>query len=365
MSPDRGLLVVGTGLIGTSIAMAAGLAGYDVMVDDVDPARLDLAISLLARGGRPWQQEPVSVAVVATPPNVVGSVCQQLLRTGLCSTVTHISSVQLQPQLEVESTLSLPAEFVGSHPIAGRELSGPQHASPDLFRERSWVICPTGRSAAASVEAVVGLATDCGAVTRVMSAEDHDALLARLSHVPQLLASALAASLVGMDRASVALAGSGLRDTSRLADSNPDMWLQIVAANAAAVAPALRPVVDRLASVLGELTQQPPAATGPAVADLLAAGRAGRDLLTGKHGERPVPWATVAVIVPDEPGALARLLGDAASAGINVEDIRVEHAPGHPVGVVELAVQPAGREPLHRELGRRGWTTTSSPPRTG
>jgi prephenate dehydrogenase len=359
------LLVVGAGLIGTSVALAARLAGYEVWLDDIDRERLSLAVSVA--GGRPSTDglHRVDLAVAAVPPGAVGGVIAGLVTSDIAPIVTHLASVQLQPQLEVESLIPGFDGFVGSHPIAGRERSGPHHASADLFTKRPWVVCPTGESAPAAVEAVSGLARACGAVVTVMSAAAHDTLLARLSHVPQLVASALAGSLVGLERSEVALAGTGLRDTSRLADSDAALWAEIVAANPAAVAAALRAVVTPLSDLADVLDSADPAGSADAVHGLVSRGRAGRDLLAGKHGQRAVRWAAVSVVVPDEPGALARLLSDAADAEVNVEDIRVDHSPGQPFGVVELDVQPAQGEPLATELSRRGWTATANPPLPG
>jgi len=195
-----------------------------------------------------------------------------------------------------------------------------------------------------------------------MSAARHDALLARLSHVPQLLASALAGSLEGLDRADVALAGTGLRDTSRLADSEAGLWAEIVAANPVAVAAALRLVVDPLTTLIAVLDSADQPAVARAVDALVARGRRGRDLLAGKHGQAAVRWGTVSVVVPDEPGALARLLVDAAAAQVNVEDIRVDHSPGQPFGVVELDVAPGQGEVLERALAALAWAASASPP---
>jgi prephenate dehydrogenase len=209
---------------------------------------------------------------------------------------------------------------------------------------------------------VSALATACGGLVTVMSAVDHDALLSRLSHVPQLVASALAGSLVGLDRSEAALAGTGLRDTSRLADSDPALWGDIVAANPAAVATALRAVIDPLAELAEILDRSEPTESAAAVRELVARGRQGRSLLAGKHGLAAVRWASLSVVVPDEPGALARLLVDAAAAQVNVEDIRVDHSPGQPLGLVELDVAPERAHSLEQALVARGWTATANPP---
>jgi prephenate dehydrogenase len=356
------LLVVGSGLIGTSVALAARAAGHEVWLDDQDAERLGLAVSIGA--GQPWTTtvDSVDLAVAAVPPAAVGPVIHSLISSSVAPILTHLASVQSDPQLQVERLDPGFVGFVGSHPIAGRERSGPHHASADLFRRRPWVVCPTDHSSADAVAAVTALAEGCGAAVTVMSAAAHDALLAQLSHVPQLVASALAGSLVGLDRGDAALAGTGLRDTTRIADSQAAMWAEIVAANPVAVASALRGVVAPLNSLLDALEAPEQDGVATAVTALVSQGRRGRDLLGGKHGQRPVRWATVAVVVPDEPGKLARLLVAAADADVNVEDIRVDHSPGQPFGVVELDVAPDLGESLESHLTASGWSATASPP---
>jgi prephenate dehydrogenase len=352
--------VVGTGLIGTSVGLAARAAGYQVFLADSDATRVELAESVGAGRAQPAEFAGVDLAVVAVPPAAIASTVDGLIRSGVAPTVTHVGSIQHEPQREVEAHHPSFAGFVGSHPIAGRERSGPHHASADLFRERPWVICPTAQSSPEAVAAVVALARDCGAVVSEMPAAAHDQALARLSHVPQLVASALAGSLLGMDRAELALAGTGLRDTSRIADSDPGMWAEIVAANPGAVAAALAAVTEPLLALQAAL------ADGEAVAErvfaLVEQGRAGRGLLAGKHGQAAVRWATVSVVVPDEPGRLARLLGDASDGGVNVEDIRVDHSPGQPLGIVELDVAPGMAATLQAGLERRGWRASANEP---
>ncbi|HEX3706239.1 MAG TPA: prephenate dehydrogenase [Mycobacteriales bacterium] len=359
MSRPQRLLVVGTGLIGTSVGLAAREAGYEVFVANRDPERLAVAVELGA--GQPWDGTArVDIAVVGLPPGVLAPEIERLMRAGIAPTITHVCSVQQQPQLEVEARIGPWGGFVGSHPVAGRERSGPQHATGDLFQDRPWVVCPTPTSSAAATDAVESLALACGARVSRMPAPDHDALLARLSHAPQLVASALAAALVGLDQADVALAGSGLRDTSRIADSDPHLWAEIVAANPAGVAVALDAVLEPLLALRAGLTagEQP----DEAVRALVQRGREGRQLLAGKHGHAAVRWATVTVAVPDEPGALARLLAEAAEAGVNVEDIRVDHSPGLQIGQVDLDVAPGRSAELAAALEERGWRADGTEP---
>lgn len=354
----RRLLVVGTGLIGTSVALAVRHSGADVLLSDADEGRLATAVAAGAGHALGAGADPsVDLVVVAVPPAQVARVVIDALRRMPLAIVTHVSSVQTLPQWEIEASNGDISRFVGGHPIAGRELSGPAHASPDLFAERPWVVTPTSASTPAAVAAVMALARACGARPTVLDAEAHDALFAQLSHVPQLVSSALAASIAGMSSGDAALAGAGLRDTTRLADSDPGMWAEIITANATPVAVGLRAVAEPLLHLAEALET----GTGPdqAVRHLIDEGRAGRALLPGKHGGAPIEVRLVQVVVPDQPGALARLLGDVAAESVNLEDLRVEHAPGQPLGIAEISVLPGAYEPLVAALTARGWTVTA------
>jgi prephenate dehydrogenase len=352
------LLVVGTGLIGTSVALAVTAAGGEVLLTDTDPRRLSTAVA--AGAGQaldPDRRIDVDVVLVAVPPSRVGELASHHLRSMPGTIVSHVSSVQALPQREVEAAGVDLARFVGGHPIAGRELSGPVHASADLFIERPWVLTPTSATAPAAVETVSAVARACGARPTLLDASVHDAVFAQLSHVPQLVASALAGSIAAMSGAEAALAGTGLRDTTRLADSEPDLWAEIIVANASPVAAGLRAVAEPLLALAGDLDDGGDA--GRTVRALLEGGRAGRALLPGKHGGAPVEVRLVQVVIPDEPGALARLLADVAAVEVNLEDLRVEHAPGQPSGIAEISVLPGAHDRLVDELTGRGWTVTS------
>ena len=219
------------------------------------------------------------------------------------------------------------------------------------------MVTPTFSSSQEAVDAVLMLVRTCGARPTLLDAETHDALFARLSHVPQLVASALAGSITGLSGDDAALAGTGLRDTTRLAESDPGMWAEIIAANAAPVAGGLRAVAEPLLHLAEALDRGDD--PGPAVRALLDSGRAGRALLPGKHGGAPVEVRLVQVVVPDEPGALARLLSDVAAESVNLEDLRVEHAPGQPLGIAEVSVLPGAYDSLVTALTARGWTVTA------
>ena len=354
--PD--LLIVGAGLIGTSIGLAVRAAGGRVALLDSDPARASLAARMGAGEVVPGLVR-ARLAVAAVPPALVGATCAELLHALPDTLVTHVCSVQHGPAVEVEALVRTSVQrFAGGHPIAGREVSGPAAASADLFADRPWAVCPLPGSSSAVTDAVVELARLCRAEPIVLPAREHDELLARLSHAPQLVASALASTLATMTEDETRLAGTGLRDTTRLADSDPAMWGQIAAANAIELAAAVRAVAEPMLALAETLETGDSSAADEAVRALVTRGRAGRAMLPGKHGRRAVQLAVVRCIVPDTPGSLARLFADAAAFSVNVEDVRVDHAPGQPIGFAELFVAPADRERLVRGLRERDWTVT-------
>jgi len=369
--PGR-LLVVGAGLMGTSLGLAVRRAGGTVHLHDRDPQRVALAASL---GAGDACAEPdageacgaFDVAMAAVPPRLTASVCIGLLRSGVADVVSHMASVQANIQAEVETSETELSSFVGSHPVAGRETTGPAGADAGLFQGRPWALCPPAGASAEAVAAVSRLILAVGGVPIQLGAQQHDELLARVSHVPQLVASALAATLLDRPEAA-ALAGPGLRDMTRLADSPAQMWSEIVSANAPAVRAALDALAVHLDGVRRRLDDRPDAGVGDglgdgsdddaparAVADLIERGHAGRALLPGKHGRPARLLASVLVVISDEPGSLARLFRDIAESEVNVEDVRLEHAPGQPRGVVELAVAPGERDRLLAALAARGW----------
>lgn len=358
------VLVVGCGLIGASVGMALRDAGRDVCVHDELPSVVGEAVRRGA--GRAWDGvESAQIALIAVPPRVTASALIAAQSRNVARTYTHVASVQSQVQREVEALSSDPSVVVGGHPLAGRELSGPGAATADLFAGRPWALCAGETTSVQARNDVAALISDCGADAVVLSAAAHDASVALLSHLPQLTASALAAGLVGAGagQASLQLAGPGLVDTTRLAASDAELWTQIVELNAAEIAPFMTALAGRLTATAAALTALGGTPTPPEAAravaelrDLLRDGNAGRALVPVKRGAASDAFAPLRVSVPDQPGRLAALLGDAGAAGVNVEDVHVEHIPGRPTGVIELLVRHEDLDRLAGVLEPRGWS---------
>ncbi|MEX2290875.1 MAG: prephenate dehydrogenase [Mycobacteriales bacterium] len=355
------LLVVGTGLIGTSVGLA--LRGQaDVLLSDPDAAAVDVATDRGA--GRRWDgRESFSHCLVACPPGAVASVVAGLAGA---ATVSHVASVQRAVQDDLRAAGVDLTRVCGSHPMAGKEQSGPQAASAELFVGRPWVLCPDEATSAAALTTTRQLAEQCGAEPLVMPAEQHDAAVALVSHLPQVAASAVAAVLARAG-SGLELAGPGLQDTTRIAASDPRLWIDVLRQNASAVAPLVRLLADEIdaaARALDRLAADSDADSdsdsGPdpdaaVVEDLLRRGNAGRALVPRKRGEHDRDFVPVCVVVPDSPGELAGVLVSAALAGINVEDVRVEHLPGRPTGVIELLVLLSEQTDARRALTAAGW----------
>lgn len=346
-----GVLVVGAGLLGTSLGLALRRAGVAVHLADRDP---DTVAAAVARGaGSPASPTAtVDLAVVAVPPAATGGAVADLLDAGIADYVTDVASVKVLPAREVAARAADAARYVGGHPMAGREVSGPGAATVDLFRGRPWVVCPTEGSDPLATGAVASLARAVGAQPVTMPADEHDAAVALVSHAPHLVASLVAARLEHAPEHEVGLAGQGVVDVTRVAAGDPRLWTEILEANAAAVRDVLAGLRADLDAALAALDET----RGGALTDLLEAGVRGRNRLPGKHGGRPTAYVTVPVAVEDRPGQLARLFADAGAAGINVEDVRIEHVQGIPTGVVEIAVRPGRDDDLARALRGRGWT---------
>jgi prephenate dehydrogenase len=154
------------------------------------------------------------------------------------------------------------------------------------------------------------------------------------------------------------LSGQGIRDVTRIAAGDSRMWAQILAANAAAVADVLAAVSADLTAVAEALREAAADGAAPdlkAVTGLLDEGTAGVTRIPGKHSKPRRDDMVVQVVIPDVPGELARLFRAAGDAGVNIEDIGIEHSPGLPVGVAELVVRPEAVARLTQALAASGW----------
>jgi prephenate dehydrogenase len=246
--------IVGLGLIGGSIALAARQlwpTGLVVAVDvkgTLEKAMVLHAIDVAADD--PVVLADVDLVILAAPVHqnldVLASLPEHLSRSVV---ITDTGSTKREI---VEAARRLPPNltFVGGHPLGGAARSGIEHARPDLFRGRPWLFTPATDTAGAAVAKLCEFATALGARPCLLSATEHDHLLAYISHLPQLVSTALM-HLVGdtVGREGLALTGRGLQDVTRLASSPAGIWKDVCASNADELGPAL----DALIKVLSEL----------------------------------------------------------------------------------------------------------------
>ncbi|MCC3768044.1 prephenate dehydrogenase [Streptomyces sp. UNOC14_S4] len=356
----RTALVIGTGLIGTSAALALQSRGVQVHLADHDPDRARTAAAL----GAGTDEEPegrVDLVVVAVPPAHVATTLAEAIRAGRARGYLDVASVKGGPRRELEALDCDLTGYIGTHPMAGRERSGPLAGTADLFEGRPWVLTPTRETDTEVLNLALELVALCRAVPVVMDADAHDRAVALVSHTPQLVSSMVAARLQDADETAVRLCGQGIRDVTRIAASDPRMWLDILSANPGPVADILSAVAADLDETVralralqaGDKEEREDGAAG--IEDILRRGNAGRSRVPGKHGAAPAAYETVTVLIGDQPGELARIFADAGRAGVNIEDVRIEHATGQQAGLIQLMVEPRAASALAAELKERGW----------
>ncbi|GHF41087.1 prephenate dehydrogenase [Streptomyces mashuensis] len=356
----RTALVIGTGLIGTSAALALAGRGVQVHLSDHDPAQARTAAARGAGTDQPPEGR-VDLAIVAVPPAHVARTLHEAVQGGVARAYLDVASVKGGPRRELEALGCDLTAYLGTHPMAGREKSGPLAATADLFEGRPWVLTPTAGTDTEVLNLALELVALCRAVPVVMDADAHDRAVALVSHTPQLVSSLVAARLRDADETAVRLCGQGIRDVTRIAASDPRMWVDILSANPGPVADVLAGVAADLDETVRALRALEAADDGKrrdgaaGIEDVLRRGNAGRARVPGKHGAAPAVYESVTVLIGDQPGELARIFADAGRAGVNIEDVRIEHATGQQAGLIQLMVEPGAVAGLTATLRDRGW----------
>ena len=343
--------VIGTGLMGGSLGLA--LRRHDGAVEirgyDEDPTS---AAAALERGAITHRSSSAAEAVAGARVVALGVPVDRIpeVLDGIAgdvpvdAVVTDLGSAK--EAVVAHGTRVLGDRFVGGHPMAGSERRGIEAASEGLFDGAWWILTPTEATSQASYRAVTEIVTAAGARPVALEPGVHDALVARLSHLPQLVASALVdvAASSGDKEALLGLAAGGFRDVTRIAASHPELWVAIIRANRAAVLDAIRTLQRTLGSLEANISE----GAWDEVGRRLAAARSARLELFAKpdYGDEPV---TLSMLVPDRPGVLAEVTTAAGQLGANIEDLRIMHSTEGGAGRLELVV--AGREPAELLLG--------------
>ena len=337
--------IVGSGLIGTSIGLGLVQRGIAVEMVDSDPLAQALARDLT---GGVVVADP-ELVIFALPTSGLSQVIQSEIDLNPQSTFMDVGSVKSEVVLQVETFPGLSTRFLPTHPMAGREIGGAGSARADLFQGRSWILTPEADCAPESKNLVLELISLLGATPIELSALDHDAAVAKISHLPQIAASLVAKQLTGTPAEWMELAGQGLRDTTRIAGSDEKLWKEIIYSNRTEIS-------ELLISLQNDLTQMIASLDDPAkIADLIAAGREGKALIPGKHGGKAREYSYLPIVIDDKPGQLGAIFNECAAMQVNVEDLNIEHSPGQLSALITLSLSADDADKLSAHLTSIGW----------
>jgi prephenate dehydrogenase len=348
------LAVLGVGLIGGSVGLAARREGCEVAGWDVDPAVLDAAAS---RGAVDSPATSIEVALagaeaafLCAPVGALPALSREALgAAGADAVVTDVGSTKLALAAATEDE-----RFIGGHPIAGSEASGVEHARADLFQGAAWYLTPGERSSGVLYERLHGLLVAFGARPIAIDPETHDRLLATVSHLPHVLANVLvsqAAADLAREGEALPRVGPSFRDTTRVAGASSGVWTDIYLTNAEAIAERIDDTVDRLRRVAADLR----AADAGAVRDWNETARDDRQrLLEADLAGGPVHELRVSV--PNRPGIVAQVALALGRGGVNIADMALAPAPDNRSGSITLWVVGEGAGARAAELiGKLGF----------
>ena len=337
--------IIGSGLIGTSIGLGLVQQGIAVEMVDSDPSAQALAKDLV---GGVAVIDP-ELVIFALPTSRLSQVIQDEIALNPQSTFMDVGSVKNEVVLYIQTFPGLSARFLPTHPMAGREIGGASSARADLFQGRSWILTPEADCVPESKKLVLELIECLGATPIELSALDHDAAVAKISHLPQIAASLVAKQLTGTPLEWMELAGQGLRDTTRIAGSDEQLWKEIIYSNRSEISVLLT-------SLQNDLSQMIQALDDPAeIASLIAAGRAGKAMIPGKHGGIAREYAYLPIVIDDKPGQLGAIFNECAAMQVNVEDLNIEHSPGQLSALITLSLSSQDAEKLSAHLTSIGW----------
>jgi prephenate dehydrogenase len=289
------------------------------------------------------------LVVLALPTSALSQVIKTEIDINPQSTFMDVGSVKNEVVLQVKTISGLSERFLPSHPMAGREIGGASSARADLFQGRSWILTPEADCAPESKSLVLELISILGATPIELSALDHDAAVAKISHLPQIAASLIAKQLTGTPAEWMELAGQGLRDTTRIAGSDEKLWKEIIHSNRSEIS-------ELLISLQNDLAQMIAALDDPAkIAALIAAGREGKAMIPGKHGGKAREYSYLPIVIDDRPGQLGAIFNECAAMQVNVEDLNIEHSPGQLSALITLSLSADDAEKLSSHLTSIGW----------
>ncbi|MAR54744.1 MAG: prephenate dehydrogenase [Acidimicrobiales bacterium] len=342
--------IVGTGLIGGSVALALGEAGWHVTGFDIDAQRAERAreIGVIDAVGIDPEAE---LTVVAVPAGAL----EKEIRNALQQTkgmVTDTGSVKAMVARSIDNP-----RFVPGHPMAGSEQDGVDGADQQIFEGAVWVLTPTEGTDDLGLRQLQTVLSSMGCDVVTMTPERHDALVAIVSHVPHLTAASL--MCLADDRALddaplLRLAAGGFRDMTRIAAGHPEIWLDICEQNSEAIVAVLDEFSDRISNVRSLVAE----ADRDGLTTVLSQARRARTNLPSRY-VRPQDLIEIRIPIPDRKGQIANITMLAADCDVNIADIEVAHSTEGAEGVLVLVVARAEVQRFLAVLAGQGYKPTT------
>jgi len=352
-------MIFGTGLIGGSVGLALRERGWHVTGVDTHEGVAARAVELGALTVEGVDVD-ADLVVVATPVRATAGVIGEILDSGGWRPdvlITDVGSVKGPLVAGIDYPY-----FVGGHPMAGSEQVGVEGAAGDLFVGATWVLTPAATTDPDAYARVRSVLADLGADVVDLAPDQHDALVAVVSHVPHLTAAALmdlAAGLGQEHAALLQLAAGGFRDMTRIAAGQPSIWPDICDDNAGAIVATL----DLLLEALGDMRRRVADHDHDSLLETLERAAAARRVLSDR-APLPEEMVEVRIPVPDRPGVIAEVTVLAAELGINILDLEIAHSVDGDRGVLVLLVDRLSAPTLLATLADRGYRASGSPPGT-
>ena len=343
----RKIRIVGAGLIGTSVGLSLKAAGSTVEIIDINPNAMKLAADLV-------KSETITdpdLIIVTVPISANAEMVIAQLKSNPKSLVCDFASVKSDLLLKVEELSANPENFFSLHPMAGREISGAENARADLFEGRAWIGISDSVKDAKNKVIAQNLVQMCGGTLYWLTSKEHDELVAKISHIPQILSSVIAGSLESLSTENLNLAGQGLRDLTRLASADAALWSQILTENHASIAP----VIDSIINDLERVKQSIEDSDLSELNKFLIKGNKGKSKIPGKHGAKNRDYSYLPIVIDDKPGELARIFNECAKVSVNIEDLSIEHSPGQETGLITLALSSSDCIKLSNHLENLGF----------
>jgi prephenate dehydrogenase len=351
------IAIIGLGVIGASLGMALKSARPDLEVlgTDIDPATVEKAMEMAAIS-RPFFKEDISgcdVVFIATPLRIIPQILMQIwdeLTPG--TIVTDVGSVKSWVMTQFEKYLPPGVSGIGGHPLAGSDRSGITGADKYLLQNAVYVLTPLATTDGEKVEKLKDLLAETGAKVVLLSADEHDQMVGKVSHLPHIVAASLMNKLE-QHQGALRLAAGGLRDTTRIAASNPELWEDILLLNGTAVAEEICDLISQLNLYLQAIVNK----DGTSLCQYLATAQRMRKNMPLSRSSLENS-ADIVAIIPDKPGIigiLGTLLGE---SGININDIQIMGVRDENEGSIRMGVPQSKVEialQLFRDNDIRAW----------